>query len=150
LKDAKIDLEILVLERKSINDNLKMRGLTPANHTTLTINKTTIVTKEKQLQSKWIKLEKDVQQLRAASFMATKKIETDVHKVEGRREKALQNGLEQHICKNVLVTVSPYHGRDMEGNSIRCLMGQGTKIFEEVATFVKGWLIIAIVGSQRF
>jgi GTP1/Obg family GTP-binding protein len=35
-----------------------------------------------------IKLEKDVQQLRAA-FVAIKKIETDVHKAQGGREKAL-------------------------------------------------------------
>jgi hypothetical protein len=98
-KDAKIDLEFLVLKHKSIHDNLKMRGLAPVNRAALTTDKTTIVAKEKRLQSKRIKLEKDVQQLRAA-FMATKKIKTDVHKAQGRRQQnALQNGLKQHIFK---------------------------------------------------
>jgi hypothetical protein len=46
------------------------------------------------------------------------------------------------------VTVSSYHGGDMEGNSVRCLMRQGTEIFEEVATFVKGWLIITTVDDD--
>jgi hypothetical protein len=82
LKDAKIDLEFLVLERKSINDELKTRGLAPADRAALTTEKTTIVAGEKRLRSKQIKLEKDVQQLRAA-FVATKKIETDVRKAQG-------------------------------------------------------------------
>jgi hypothetical protein len=77
LKDAKIDLEFLVLKRKSISDELRTRGLAPANWAALTTEKPAIVAREKRLQSKQIKLEKDVQQLLAA-FMATKKIETDV------------------------------------------------------------------------
>jgi hypothetical protein len=89
LKDAKIDLEFLVVERKIINDSLKTRGLAPTNCAAVTTDKTTIVAEEKQLQSKQIKLEKDVKQLRAA-FVTTTKIETDVRKAHGRREKALQ------------------------------------------------------------
>ena len=95
-----------------------------------------------------MKLQKDVQKLREA-FMATKKIETNVRKARGRREKALRNGLEQHIFKDFFVTVSSYHGGDMEGNSVRRLMGQGTAIFEEVATFVKGWLIITAIEDDE-
>jgi hypothetical protein len=72
----------------------------------------------------------------------------DVRKAQGQREKALRNGIEQHISKDYFVTVSSYQGGDMEGNSVGCLMGQGTKIFEEVATFVKGWLIIATVEDE--
>jgi hypothetical protein len=40
-----------------------------------------------------------------------------------------------------------YHGGDMEGNSVRRLMEQGTEIFQEVATFVKGWLIMTTVDE---
>ena len=40
LKDAKIDLEFLVVERKIINDSLKTRGLTPADRAALTTDKT--------------------------------------------------------------------------------------------------------------
>jgi hypothetical protein len=88
-----------------------------------------------------------VKQLRAA-FVATKKIETDVRKANGQREKALRNGIEQHVLKDFFVTVSSYHGGDMESNSVRRLMGQETDIFEEVATFVKGWLIITTVEDD--
>jgi hypothetical protein len=72
----------------------------------------------------------------------------DLHKAQGRREKALRNAIEQHIFKDYFVTVSSYHDGDMEGNSMRRLMRQGTEILEEVATFVKGWLIIATVEDE--
>jgi hypothetical protein len=49
VKDAKIDLEFLVLPCKSINDDIKMRGLIPAGCAALTTDKTTIVAKEKWL-----------------------------------------------------------------------------------------------------
>jgi hypothetical protein len=52
LKDAKIDREFLVVERKIINDSLKTRGLAPADRAALTTDKTTIVAEEKRLQSK--------------------------------------------------------------------------------------------------
>jgi hypothetical protein len=86
----------LVLERKSTNDNLKTRGLAPAYCAALTTDKTTIVAEEKRPGSKQIKLKKEVQQLRAV-FISTKKIETVVRKAQERREKALQNGIEQQI-----------------------------------------------------
>jgi hypothetical protein len=134
LKDAKIDLEFLVVERKIIDDSLKTRGLAPANRATLTTDKTAIVAEEKRLQSKQIKLEKDVKQLRAAFVATTTNRDRCTQGSQTKREKALRNGIEQHGLKDFFVTMSSYHGGDMEGNSVHRLMGQGTEIFEEVAT----------------
>jgi hypothetical protein len=42
----------------------------------------------------------------------------------------------------VVVVVSSYHGGAMQGNSIRQLIGWMTRIYADVSTFIKGWLIL--------
>jgi hypothetical protein len=100
-----------------------------------------IVTEEKQKLAEQNELDRKVKQLRKAHLEA-KKMEEEVGKARGQKEKSLLNGLEQYILTDYFVVVSSYHGGDMEGNPIGRLMGRGTDTFSDVSTFIKGWLIL--------
>jgi hypothetical protein len=147
LNDATIDLEFLVLERQRLNNELKARGLARQERDQLTVEKAAMVNEEKEKRVQRNQLDKKVKELRKAHTDA-KKMEGEVRKARGRKEKALRNGLEQYVLTDYFVVVSSYHGGDMEGNSIRRLMGRGTDIFGEVSTFIKGWLILGAEESD--
>ncbi len=65
------------------------------------------------------------------SFDSNKENQDRCSKAQGQREKALQNGLEQPIFKDFVVTVSSYHGGD---------------ISKQFYLFIS-WLIVATHGD---
>ena len=96
LTDATIDLEFLVLERQRLNNELKPRGLARQVRDQLTVEKAAMVKEEKEKRVQRNQLDKKVKELRKAHTDA-KKMEGEVRKARGRKEKALQNGLEQYV-----------------------------------------------------
>jgi hypothetical protein len=70
---------------------------------------------------------------RRASKNAAKATETAVRKLRSRKDKALPNLIESDVFNPNNVTISSYHGGDLEGNSIRQLMAQGKDIMKAAA-----------------
>jgi hypothetical protein len=136
LKTLKEILTTIVQERIDINSSLKQRGLETDVRNQLRTRKASILSEE--VEARKNRDECDIQlKLRKAAQKTASAKETEVRKKRGQGEKPLRRGIEETIFGDYNVSMSSYHGGDMEGPSARRLMGDGEKIFPNIAEYIK-------------
>ena len=125
LKDV---LSAIIQERMDINRLLKQRGLEMEVRTQLSTRKASIQAQELEARKNRDDCDIQLKQRKAAQRIASAK-ETEVRKKRGRGEKRLRRGIEDDIFTEYNVSMSSYHGGDMEGH--------GEKIFSNIADYIK-------------
>ena len=135
-KTMKEILMSIVQERIVINRSLKERGLETDIRNQLRTRKASILAEEVEARKNRDDCEIQLKLRKAAQKTASAK-ETEIRKKRGRGEKPLRRGIEDTIFADYNVSMSSYHGGDMEGPSARRLMGDGEKIFPNIAEYIK-------------
>jgi hypothetical protein len=119
-----------------VNKLLRQRGLQIDVRAGLSNRKAGIQAEELETRKQRDDCEIQLKNRKAAQRIASAK-ETEVRKKRGRGEKRLRRGIEDTIFTQYNVSMSAYHGGDMEGPSARRLMGDGEKIFPDIAEYIK-------------
>ena len=132
-------------DRKNINEELKDKNIDLAIKENLLSYKSVILEEENELRLTRDVLQKKVTNLRQ-TFNATKKVESEIRGMRGKKEKAIRNSILDRLGSLYGITMSSYHGGDMEGPSIRKLMAKGRDVFQNILTF----LTTTVERSENF
>jgi hypothetical protein len=124
-KGRKEVLSTIVLEQMAINRLLKQRGLETEVRKQHLRRKARI--QAKQVETRKKRDDCDIQL----------KQRTEIWMKRGEDEKRVWRGIEDTIFTDYNVSMSAYHGGDMEGPSAQRLMGDAKKIFPNIADYIK-------------
>jgi hypothetical protein len=119
----------------AINRLLKQRGLESGVRKQHLSRKASIQAEQLEARKKRDDCDIQLKQRKASQKTASAK-EMEVRKKRGQGEKRLWRGIEDTIFTDYNVSMSAYHGGDMEGPSARRLMGDG-EIFPNIGDYIK-------------